>query len=382
MLLSVARLLAIASRLLHHDYRGCYSMASVLQIGERWRAQIRRPGRKSISKTFDTKREAEQWARRTEASLDDQRTSAATADITVRELIDEYRRMREELGRPLNPTSNTHYMLQHLEEDLGDDRVCDLVPKRFMSWATQRRDQGAGGYTINMELSQLGTVIRHTAGYLQVTLPDVVGAARPLLHYGQLISGGTKRTRRPTADEIASLLPWLEARNPVIADAVRVAIITGMRRGELARIQWGDVDKEKRAVLVRKRKHPRAVLAKDEWVPLLGDAWKIVQRQPQSDDGRIFPVSREALTDAVTAGTRALGIPDLHLHDMRREATSALREMGFDREARKAITGHKSDEAHDIYLSVSLESLHQTYDAAQEKQRRPARPRKGSGRQT
>lgn len=356
-------------------------MASILQVGERWRAQIRRPGRKSISKTFDTKREAEQWARRTEASMDDQKVAFVTAGVTVQELVSEYRRMREELGRPIDPASNTHYMLEHLAEDLGAERVSDLTPRRLVAWATMRKDQGAGGYTVNMELSQLGTVIRHTAGFLQVTLPDVVGAARPLLHYGQLISGGTRRTRRPNADELARLLPWLDARNPLIGDAVRVAIITGMRRGEIARIQWGDIDEKRRAVLVRKRKHPRAIEAKDEWVPLLGDAWAIVKRQPQSDDGRIFPISRETLTDAVTDGTRALGIPDLHLHDMRREATSALREMGFDREARKAVTGHKSDEAHDIYVAVTLESLHDQYDAARGKQPRPARRRKGSGRQ-
>lgn len=356
-------------------------MASILQIGERWRAQIRRPGRKSISKTFPTKKEAEQWARRTESSMDDQAVALVTADITVGELISEYERMREELGRPIDPTSNTRYMLQHLVEDLGPERVRDLTPQRLVAWAKSRREQGAGGYTINMEVSQLGTVIRHTSGFLRVTLPDVVGAARPLLHYGQLITGGNKRTRRPSADELARLLPWLDERNPIIGDAVRVAIITGMRRGEIARIQWGDIDEQRRAVLVRKRKHPRAVEAKDEWVPLLGEAWDIVKRQAQSLDGRIFPVSREALTDAVTAGTKALGIPDLHLHDMRREATSTLRELGFDREARKAITGHKSDEAHDIYVAVTLESLHQQYDAAQGTKPRRPRQRKDPGRQ-
>lgn len=357
-------------------------MASILQIGERWRAQIRRPGRKSISKTFPTKKEAEQWARRTEAAMDDQAAALVTADITVAELVSEYERMREELGRPVDPTSNTRYMLQHLVEDLGPERVRDLTPQRLVSWAKLRKEQGAGGYTINMEVSQLGTVIRHTSGYLRVTLPDVVGAARPLLHYGQLITGGNKRTRRPSADELARLLPWLDARNPIIGDAVRVAIVTGMRRGEIARIQWGDIDEQRRAVLVRKRKHPRSVEAKDEWVPLLGEAWDIVKRQVQSLDGRIFPVSREALTDAVTAGTKALGIPDLHLHDMRREATSTLRELGFDREARKAITGHKSDEAHDIYVAVTLESLHEQYDAAQGTKPRRPRQRKAPDRPT
>lgn len=358
-------------------------MGSVLQIGGRWRAQVRRAGHKSKSKTFDTKRDAEQWARRIEAALDQQENRPLMADeITVGELVAEFRRMRDEVGRPVSPSTNTHYMLQHLVEDLGLDRVRDLTSERLVRWARARKEQGAGGYTINMELSQLGTVIRHTAGFLKVVLPDVVGAARPLLMYGQLITGGNRRTRRPTADELARLLPWIKERNAVAYDAIRVGIITGMRRGELARIQFGDIDEARKAVLVRKRKHPRAVEARDEWVPLLGEAWDIVKRQPQSLDGRIFQVSREALTDCVTHGTLALGIPNLHLHDLRREATSTLREMGFDQHARKAITGHLTDEAHDIYVAVTLESLHEQYDAAQGKRRRQPRPRKADGRQT
>jgi integrase len=354
-------------------------MASILQIGDRWRAQIRRPGHKSIAKTFPSKKEAEAWARRTETELDHQKV-AVKADMTLGYLIEEYRRLREELGRPIDPGSNTRYMLDHLEQDLGHERVEDLTPKRMSQWARARQAEGAGGYTINMELSQLGTVLRHTSSFLQLTLPDVTGAARPLLNYAQLITGGGRRNRRPTQDELASLLEYLDLREPRVAEAVRVAAVTGLRRGELARIVWADVDETRKAVLVRQRKHPRRIQAKDEWVPLLGESWEVVQRQPR-DDERVFPISREKLTDSVTAATRALGIPDLRLHDMRREATSALRDMGFDADARKAVTGHKSDEVHSRYVAVDLNELHQQYDAAQGKQPRRTRRRTEPARQ-
>lgn len=357
-------------------------MGSILPIGDRWRAQVRKAGRKSISKTFDTKREAEAWARKVETAMDEQRPLLLADDLRVSELIRQYRLMRAELGRPINPTSNTEYMLQHLRDDLGDERVRDLNPQRLSAWARMRHQQGAGGYTVNMELSLLGTAIRHTGAYLQVTLPDVVGLARPLLHYGQLITGGNRRTRRPNEDELQRLLAWLDARNQIVGDAVRVAAITGLRRSELTRIAWADIDELRRAVLVRQRKHPRRIEARDEWVPLLGDAWDLVKRQKRGRDPRIFPVSPETLTDSVTAGTKALGIPDLRLHDMRREATSSLRELGFDADARKAVTGHRSDEVHSRYVAVSLESLHQQYDAARDTPQRPPRQRKAPGRRT
>lgn len=322
------------------------------------------------------------WARKTEAELDAQK-GPVRGDMSLGEIIEEYRRVREELARPIDPTSNTHYMLNHLEEDLGRERVSDLTPKRMVEWAKARRAEGAGGHTVNMELSQLGTVLRHCASFMGLQLPDVVGQARPLLNYGQLITGGGRRTRRPTQDELHRLLTYLEGKDAAVADAVRVAAITGLRRGELARIAWSDIDEHQKAVLVRQRKHPRRIEARDEWVPLLGESWEVVMRQPRTDDeDRIFPVSPEKLTDSVTAGTRVLGIPDLRLHDMRREATSALRDLGFDADARKAVTGHKSDAIHSRYVKVELASLHQQYADAQDAEPRQPRQRSRSDRPT
>jgi len=36
-------------------------MASIIQIGGNWRAQVRRKGHKTITKTFPTKKGAEAW---------------------------------------------------------------------------------------------------------------------------------------------------------------------------------------------------------------------------------------------------------------------------------------------------------------------------------
>lgn len=371
-------MLAYRAACIAECYRGV-SLASFTKIGDRWRALVRRKGHRPVSRYCATRKDAEQWARGVEADIDAGRAVAVTEAITVGHLIREFRRLRVDLGRPVAPESNIHYMLEHLAEDLGAERIVDLTPHRLAMWARFRREQGAGGYTVNMELSQLGTVLRHAASLLGIRLPDVVGAARPQLHYLQLISGGARRTRRPSEDELARLLAALRKRNPVIAAAVEVAAITGLRRGELARITWADVDRKRRAVLVRQRKHPRMVEARDEWVPLLGGAWAIVERQERTDE-RIFPVSREALTDAVTETTRALGIPDLRLHDMRREATSRLRDLGFDEHERKAITGHRSDKAHDIYVAINPEGLRAKFDALQDKQRRRSRPRKARAR--
>lgn len=338
-------------------------MASITQINGKYRALVRRKGHKDISRYFDTRREAEAWGRKVDADIDAGRAVVQSDRVTVAKLIEEYRRIRLEVGRPVSPESNQHYMLEHLSDDLGAETVPDLTPDRFVSWARMRQEQGAGGHTVNMELSQLGTVLRHTASFMRLTIPDVVGTARPMLHYLQLIGGGKRRTRVASDDELTRLLDLLDERQPLVAEAVRVAAVTGLRRGEIARIRWDDLSEKKRAILVRQRKHPRSVEARDEWVPLLGEALEVVMRLPRSDE-RIFPLTLERLTDSVTEACKELGIPNLHLHDLRRNAASKLRELGFDQHERKAITGHRSDEAHEIYISVTTESLHRKYDAA------------------
>ena len=342
-------------------------MASVIKVGDKWRAQVRRRDHKPQTKTFRTKREAEEWGRALESRIDVGAAPKATAHYKVGDLIREYRRLREDGGRAIDPTTNTSYMLRHLEDDLGHESVVALTPARLVQWAGARKAEGAGPWTVNQELSALGTMLRHAASFANLQLPDVTGMARPLLTHLQLIGAGNRRTRRPSEDELQAVLAYVEQYSKVTADAMRVAAITGLRRGELVtKLRWSEIDDKARAVLIRQRKHPRRVEARDEWVPLLGDSWAIVQRQSHVDD-RVFPISPEKITDLFTKAARACGIPDLRLHDLRHLASSKLQELGFDESERMAITGHRSVAMNLSYTHPSPEHLHKKFEKANAK---------------
>jgi integrase len=339
-------------------------VSSVIKIGDKWRAQVRRRNYPARTKTFRTKAEADAWARGIEAQMDAGSVPKSPALLKVGGLIAEYRRLREEGGRPIDPTTNTHYMLEHLVEDLGFETVEKLTPARLVQWASKRKAEGAGPYTVNMELSALGTTLRHAASFLNLQLPDVTGQARPLLLHLELIGGGVRRTRRPSEDELAAVLAHVEKSDRQAADAMRVAAITGLRRSELVKkLLWVDINEATKAALIRQRKHPRRAMARDEWVPLLGDSWAIVQRQPRTDE-RVFPIAPEKISDLFTAATRACGIPDLRLHDLRHLASSRLQELGFDDVERMAITGHKSVGMNARYTHPTPEHLHAKFEAA------------------
>ncbi len=323
-------------------------MASIMKVGQRWRALIRRRGHKSICKTFPTKAAAVSWSQDIEAQIETGKP-VLQPQMTVAVLIEQYRRLREH-SRPILDTSNEHYVLKHLADGLGDKRISHLNTDDLVGWCAKRREDGAGPYTVNIEISKLGTVMRYAAD----GLPDVVGQARPKLTYLGLIGGGGRRERRPTEDELARIL---EALPEKYAEATRFAVATAMRRSEICGLLWADVDEQNRLVMIRDRKHPRKKKGNDEWVPLLGAAWDILQRQPK-DGERIFPLHPQTMSKTFKATCDRLSIPDLHFHDLRHEGTSQLFEQGFQIHEVSVVTGHKSWNHLRRYTNLRPEDLH------------------------
>lgn len=338
-------------------------MASIIKVGAKWRALIRRKGFPSYCKTFRTQAQAEVWARGIEAEMDRGNAPQAAAVVGRRlllgDVLDTYSKLREQ-SRPILDTSSEHYMLKRIKLGLGRLDATSMTPQDLQAYCAERAEEGAGPYTVNMEMSKLGTAMRYAAISLKLQLPDVVKDARPLLMHLGLIGGGGKRERRVTDDELYLLLQHLTSmRGQVYADVVQFAILSTMRRSEITRITWSGLDAEKRLVLVKDRKDPRKKMGNDQWVPLLNGAWELVQAQPRHDgEDRIFPIHPQTLSKYFTEACKALSIPDLHLHDMRHEGTSALFEQGYQVQQVALVTGHKSWTHLKRYTQLKPEDLH------------------------
>lgn len=82
-------------------------MASVIPVGKKWRAQVRRKGHAPQCKTFRVKAQAEAWARQIEAAIDAGQTPAQPGGLLLSEVIKEYRDLRDK-SRPIADTSNEH----------------------------------------------------------------------------------------------------------------------------------------------------------------------------------------------------------------------------------------------------------------------------------
>lgn len=327
-------------------------MATFTKIGNKWRALIRIKGRQPFSKYCDTKLEAKDWAYKTEKQIREGRPVDLGEDITVEQLIDRYRKMRDK-SRPIADTANEHYQLKCLVRCLGSLAAAKVTVEDLVGFAQRRQDEGANPYTINMDVSKLGTVYRY--GGIGLNLPDIVHQARPLLNHLGLIGGGGKRERRPTSDELDRLL---KAAPEWLAEVIVFAIATAMRRGEIVKIRWLDVDEQRRMVRVRDRKDPRRKKGNDMDIPLFPRAWDVLEKRRGPPDALLFPYHETTVTKAFTQLCRQLSIPDLHFHDLRHEGTSQLFEQGFAIQQVALVTGHKDWRNLRRYTNLKPESLH------------------------
>lgn len=335
-------------------------MASIVNINGRWRALVRRKGHPSYCQTFATKAQAQAWARGIEVEIDRggelKPKTVMGRVVLVSDLIKTYRKLREK-SRPVADDANEHYMLKALDRHLGALDGGRLSPGDLVAYCEARKEEGAGPYTVNMDIGKLSTVMRLAGVHLKLRLHDVVGEARPLLSHMALIGGGGKRERRPDDDELVRIVGWLaQNKGQVYADVVRFAVATALRRGEIVRLQWADLDREKRLLLVRDRKDPRQKQGNDQWIPLLNGAMEIVLAQPEGD--LIFPLHEQTISKYFKAACDALGITDLHFHDLRHEGISQLFEQGFDIPQVALVSGHKSWNNLKRYANLRPEDLH------------------------
>jgi integrase len=138
---------------------------------------------------------------------------------------------------------------------------------------------------------------------------------------------GRARTRRISGRELGALAAALErTRNPVVRHVVAFALATGMRRGEILRVRWPDIDWDGRTLAISETKtgEPRTI-------PLTTSAIEVLAglaREPRHGK-LVFPVTANAFRLVWERVCARAGVLDLRFHDFRHEACRGSSRPGF-----------------------------------------------------
>jgi len=198
--------------------------------------------------------------------------------------------------------------------------------------------------TVNLDISCLRTVLRtaQTRWALDVS-PEIVAHTRPELEKLRLIGRSTSRSRTLNDDEYERLLSRLRERDRgskiPVALLVEFIVYSARRIGEVCELRWEDIVGQ--TCLVRDMAAPRkGRLLRPHRFPLRGRAWEIVKKQRKTGDPRIFPYNPKTVGVFFRDATKAVGIRDLRLDDLRREAATRLIRARVPLEDVAEITGH------------------------------------------
>jgi integrase len=311
----------------------------------KWRVQVRRVGLYRAA-TFPTKREARDWALAIEAQAN-HIAAGGFAPIpksaTVKDLIDKY---REEHGREAGKTKAA--TLTMLSRELGNMRLAGLNAVVLRDFIDRRVKAGAGGVTVAGDLSFLSAVLKWGRHARQLDINDKLALdARASLKVRGMNTRSKERTREPTDEELARLFEhWTaNARQRINMTLLcRFALATGMRQNEICSLRIEDVDRGRRTVVIRDRKDPQRKAGNDQIVPLLPNAWAIIEPLiEERTEGSVFEDTRAAsVSTAFTRACASIGIKDLHFHDLRHKATAEFFRMGLDIPRVALLTGHKT----------------------------------------
>ena len=160
------------------------------------------------------------------------------------------------------------------------------------------------------------------------------------------------RFRYLSHEEIADLLDLAAKSDPMLHPILVALTFTGMRRGEVAALEWSDVDFKVGKLWVRSRKQSRTQEFSGRDIDMHEKLAKVLRRQKRRNPkGRyVFPgddgkaLSPAALHRAFKALIKGTDFDGIGLHCLRHSFASNLAAQGIDDRLIDHYMGHQTEE--------------------------------------
>jgi len=241
----------------------------------------------------------------------------------------------------------------HLIPFFAEIRAADFSTQHLKRYIAQRRAEGAENGTINRELAVVRRAFRLAANWEP---PKVTRIPRIKLLKESNVRAGFLEYEQYVAlrNELPSYVRPLYV----------VAYHVGGRRGELASIQWPQLDLKAGQIrlhsLDTKNEEPRTL-------PIYGEMREWLELAKEIRD-RTLPKCRWVFYDERgqrlywfyeewQAACQRAGLPELLFHDLRRSAVRNMERAGIPRKVAMAISGHKTESIYRRYDIVASRDL-------------------------
>jgi integrase len=231
------------------------------------------------------------------------------------------------------------------------DRLISEITTKMIEDLKSERSLKVGASTVNNDVMRLKIIFRKAVawGYLAQSPTDQV----------KLLKVPKSKIRFLSKEECALLLgACTSSRFRGMYEVVAMAISTGMRRGEIFRLKWEDIDFERKRLVVNScrgghtKNYESRTIPMNEFLMSVLKNWHGVPDSPyvfsldNGKPGAHIPYHfRVALKKA--------GIPHARFHDLRHTFASLLVMAGLDIPTLQQLLGHQ-----DIHMTMRYAHLH------------------------
>ncbi|MBR7945372.1 integrase [Burkholderia cenocepacia] len=372
-------------------------MAAITKRGPyQWRAQVRRRGYPAQSKTFETKAEAEAWAKMIESEMSrGVWVSRSEAEATT--LYEALERYEEEISATKKGAVQEQSVLKSCKaldlarRPLASIRSSDIATLRD-EWlksykpATVLRRLAVLSHVFNIARKEWG--MESLSNPVELVRKPQPNNARTRRVATTDLSPSSKKDDEPESERGAEdgeiELALAASNSELLPPIVWLATETAMRRSEIVSLQWEHVDLKRRVAHLPATKNgdardvplsPRAVAVLQAlWDTQASTGKKTLEHDEIARTDRVFTIRADAVTRAferavARARTQYLDIckeagrrpnpkflTDLRFHDLRHEATSRLASI-FPLHELTKITGHKDPRMLMRYYHPKAEDL-------------------------
>lgn len=324
-------------------------MASIVKRGNSYLARVRTRGFDKAA-TFDSKRDAVNWARRIENEMGSSVyiDSSEADSTTLKDAFDRYE--REITPKKKGAPQEIRRIKWWSGLDLAYKTLPNITGVDLAKLRDQRLANGISGSTIRNDFHLVSNL------YKKATKEwGMKGLQNPVAQI-ELPPPNQSRDRRLESGEEKRLFKNLADLE--LECAIILFIETAMRRSELIKSTLGQLNLVKRYL-----KLPDTKNRKGRCVPLSSRAVKafrrlIVSNGVENDKDKFFTRGVDWFSHAFQDLCKKSDIEDLHLHDLRHEATSRLAESGkFNILELMSITGHSNPKELSRYFHARAENL-------------------------
>jgi integrase len=306
-------------------------MASFRKRGSSWQAQVRRQGCGEISRSFKLKSDAIKWARSIETEIDEGAyygTENSRNNVTLQNIIDRY---LAEITPNKKSFSQETYRLKRIRSHKISGLPVVIISSHHIASYRDERSKTVGSQSVRHELNVISHMFNTMItewGFAFIRNP-VVLITKP--------KQSRPRERRLEDNEFQRLIEAaMTSSGKCLVPVIEFAIETAMRRMEILRLKWIDVDFENHVVQIAETKNGYS-----REVPLSKKALRMLRQQEHLCGDTVFPITENFHRYHWQRITKNAEIENLRFHDLRHEAISRFFEQGLSVAEVALISGHR-----------------------------------------